>query len=157
MHIIGIDPGLKGGIAILDNRTIRERKPIIEVWDMPVRDGEICARTIKCLMSLTGSKKKAVVEMAGPHRGQGLKSTFTFGRGYGKILAALEICGIEYLTVPPATWKKALGLSADKKESARLAHQIYKGNADLWRGPNGGVKDGRCEAALLAWWGRIPA
>ena len=156
MHIIGIDPGLKGGIAVLDNRTICERKPKIRVWDMPVRDGEICARTVSSFISLTGSKRKAAVELAGPHRGQGLKSTFTFGRGYGKILAALEIAGIEYVTVPPATWKKALGLSADKKESAKLADKIY-GETDLWRGPNDGIKDGRCEAALLAWWGRMPA
>lgn len=153
MEIIGIDPGLKGGIAILSELRYK-KSPDIRVWDMPVADGEIDVKGVSVIFSLAGPKKRAIIEQASPHRGQGLTSTFTFGRGYGKLLACLELAEIYYEIVPPAKWKKAMGLSKHKNDSLEAVKTIYEADVSLWRGPNGGLRDGRCEAALLAWWGR---
>jgi crossover junction endodeoxyribonuclease RuvC len=80
--------------------------------------------------------------------GQGTRSMFTVGLGYGLWLGVLGALRIPYTAVRPAVWKRSIGPSKDKEASRLRAQQLYPG-ADLRR-----KKDhGRAEALLLASYG----
>ena len=82
--------------------------------------------------------------------GQGVASTFKFGKGYGEIIGVLATLGLGYRAISPAVWKREMGLQrAEKADSRRKAQELYP-TASLAR-----VKDhGRAEALLIAEWGR---
>jgi crossover junction endodeoxyribonuclease RuvC len=94
-----------------------------------------------------GAGLHVVIEESQPMPGQGVRSMFTCGFGYGLwcgILAALQV---PYTPIRPAVWKKHFGLSKDKEASRLRAQQLFPA-ADLRR-----KKDhGRAEALLLAHW-----
>ena len=81
--------------------------------------------------------------------GQGTRSMFTVGVGFGAWLGLLAALQIPYTRVRPGVWKKAEGLGPDKEQARLRAQQLFPG-ADLQRKRD----HGRAEALLLAWWGR---
>lgn len=152
MAVIGIDPGLSGAIALLDDGDG------IDVFDMPVlelaRSGkkrrEIDPTRLDDLIrSLRGNR--AVLEQAGSRPGQGVASSFAFGKGYGLVLGILVAHGIPYTVVHPTVWKKALHVPAGKDAARARASQLFPGSAQRWTRAK---DDGRAEAALIALWGR---
>lgn len=149
MLVVGIDPGMKGAIALLDGSRL-------VIHDMPV----IPAPTGKTVLELDSLGKIlrpdvdaicpercfAVLEKVSPRPGEGVSSSFRFGQGYGSIEMALVGHGWERNYVTPTVWKKYFGLSQDKGASRALAIQRFPAHADLFKR----VKDdGRAEAALL--------
>ena len=79
--------------------------------------------------------------------GQGVVSTFRFGYNAGILLGVLEAHRIQVLRVNPSSWKSALNLSSNKKDSLKLAIKkfpIYKAYFARMK------DDGRAEAALIA-------
>jgi hypothetical protein len=78
---------------------------------------------------------------------QGVASAFNFGVGFGSVLAVLQARHIAIELVTPAVWKRAMGLSADKRASLDKARLLYP-TADLGLAKH----DGRAEALLLAHW-----
>jgi len=97
MKIIGIDPGLSGGIAIL------EKNKVLNIFDMPVMsEGKKNKRQLNSayLVSLIKENIKSneevvvVVEQVNAMPGQGVTSMFNFGQTFGAIkgvCAALEL------------------------------------------------------------------
>ena len=88
MRIIGIDPGLSGGIAILEDNKVKE------MFDMPVMaDGKKNKRQLNnaFLAQLIKSNMKSledtvmVVEQVNAMPGQGVTSMFNFGQTFGAI------------------------------------------------------------------------
>jgi hypothetical protein len=63
-----------------------------------------------------------VVERAQSFPGQGVASSFRYGRDYGRILGVLDVLGWPYETVPPGVWHRAVvgGDPADGKARAAL-------------------------------------
>jgi len=80
--------------------------------------------------------------------GQGTRSMFTVGVGFGLWLGVLAALQMPYTRIRPQVWKKALGLGKDKEAARLRAMQLYPG-ADLRRKQD----HGRAEALLLAWYG----
>jgi crossover junction endodeoxyribonuclease RuvC len=78
---------------------------------------------------------------------QGVASSFAFGVVFGSILSVLQAMQIGIDLVTPATWKRALGLSSDKRASLDKARLLFP-TADLHLAKH----DGRAEALLLAHW-----
>ena len=78
---------------------------------------------------------------------QGVASSFTFGRTLGVAETAAAALGAPVLYLPPATWKKAMGLTSDKEASRALATSLFPLDAAQWSRKK---DDGRAEAALLA-------
>ena len=77
--------------------------------------------------------------------GQGVASTFKFGRAVGAICAVADMKFGVWHIVSPQRWKKAMGVSQDKDSSLTLARELWP-NAPLTR-----KKDhGRAEALLIA-------
>ena len=161
-NIIGIDPGVSGGIALL------ESDGYLTVWDMPVNEVELKTKTKK------GKLKKrkyldgevfadiiedfggvAYLEQVGPQPNDGAIQAFAFGDSYGGVRCVLEAFRIPLVLVRPQKWKATLALRKGKAGAALAAQDIFPGCHDMWHGPRGGLIDGRCEAALIAHYGRI--
>ena len=93
----------------------------------------------------------AFIEQVGPRPGEAVSRVFAFGKGYGEVIGVLVALGIPHTFVPPAKWKKALGVPAAKDGSRARASQLLPGGAFQWQR----VKDdGRAEAALICLYGK---
>lgn len=172
---IGIDPGLDGAVAYLSgDGTLR-------VWDMPLRvasvtrkkrkrkdkkTGEVIEKMVDATrMEIDGyvladiideikyEGAKIFVEKVQSMSKQGVTSMFNFGSSFGIIRGVLEGAGLEYTLVTPQKWKKALGVTSNKEVTGGRAIELFPGYDNLWFGKNGGLMDGRFEAALIAYYG----
>ena len=129
MRIIGIDPGLSGGIAILDN------SKVIELFDMPVMpDGKKNKRQLNnaLLVKLIKDNIKnledtvMIVEQVNAMPGQGVTSMFNFGQTFGAIKGICAALGLPIFFVRPAKWKKHFELINSSKDASRTkAIEMY--------------------------------
>lgn len=152
MAYIGIDPGLTGAIALMNEGYA---DPL--VWDMPtVANGKGVvkyevdpvglAHIVEGFVGFGASR--VILERTNAMPGQGVASMFSMGVSRGVVLGVLGSMRLPYEEVAPSQWKKHFGLiGADKDMSRRLALQLYPQLAkQLAR-----KKDhNRAEAVLLA-------
>jgi crossover junction endodeoxyribonuclease RuvC len=146
---LGCDPGLTGAIALLN-----ENGSLHSVEDLPVmarsKSGRVkneidAAALARFIRPRAPDIKLAVVEQVGSMPGQGVASVFSMGHTAGCITGVLQALDIPLRLVPPAVWKRAAGISADKNLARSEAIRLYP-SAPLDR-----VKDhNRAEALLLA-------
>lgn len=147
MIYIGIDPGKDGAIAVLDDDGLLWR-----LIDMPENIGTDLYKFLKESIELSVYKKAvAFVEASQVMPGQGIKSGFTYGKGYGEIIAVLKILEIPFQEIHPLTWKKEFKLiKKDKAESIKVAEQMYPSVTIPFKTERGKLLDGRAEALLIA-------
>lgn len=157
--IIGIDPGAKGGIALL-GASEPVRIP------MPCVGKEINWQTVGAILEVwqaAGCKPteiRAYVEKAHAMPKQGVTSMFKFGMAYGGILALLEHIEIETHIVTPQAWKKAVlaGTAKDKAAAIAYCHRRWPKLNLLAtpkpRVPHNGMADALCIAAYGEMQGR---
>lgn len=156
--IIGIDPGVSGAIAVITPQGAN-------VWDTPLdAAGEydieamatLIARNVREWESYRAFLEDGVivpnrVDGRPEFRGQSAKSTARQWRGIGIWEGILGALGVPYELVPPATWKRALGVTRDKQTSRDRARELFPAAAHLiYRAKD----DGRAEALLVAEFGR---
>jgi hypothetical protein len=140
--ILGIDPGITGGIAVLhpDGR--------IEASDIPTVDGAVDVDALVRRIR-EHAPRLAIIEKAQAMPKQGVVSVFKYGTAYGALCAATAILEIPTRLVSPRKWKNYFGLDADKERSRALAIRLWPGCGLFERKKN----HGRAEAALLACYG----
>lgn len=138
--ILGIDPGIKGALALFDKA---ERR--VTVHDMPATTQEL-----DDLLSSIPPVKFAVVEKPYYPKVIGITNAARIAEAYGRIKALLYTHGISANEVRPAEWKAALNLSSNKAASRESATMFFPDDADQWKRAK---DDGRAEAALIAWYG----
>jgi crossover junction endodeoxyribonuclease RuvC len=143
-NCLGIDPGQKGGIALVNyagaiiqhfkfvNRTEHEigefvRQSCADNW--PIR---------------------AAVEKVHSMPKQGVSSSFKFGMGYGFVRGLLVAHQIPFVEVTPQAWQKALGCltKGDKSVSRRAAHRRWPTFASM-------IDDHIADSLLIAEWLRV--
>ena len=121
--IIGIDPGMKGGIAVIQNGLANPDRPSIYAIPMLMAGKEIDAAALQSMLESVdeGGFIIAYIEKVGAMPKQGVSSTFKFGCGYGMIRGVLTGLGIPYQLVTPQAWKKEVlaGLPHDKAGAAQ--------------------------------------
>ncbi|MFG1188728.1 RuvC family protein [Xanthobacter flavus] len=140
--ILGIDPGISGGWALL------AADGTLTAGDLPTVASEIDAVTFTKLVRAS-LPMAAFVEDVHSMPGQGVASTFKFGRAHGTVLGVLAAIEVPIHMVAPTRWKKHYRLDADKEKARALALR-------MWPAANcfGRKKDhGRAEAALIARFG----
>jgi len=116
MIYLGIDPGLNGGIAAIEK--LDTSLKILLVTKMPRTDKDI----FTLLADLTDLKPvAATIEKVHSMPGQGVASTFKFGKGFGGLLMALTGLGVPYEEVSPRRWQKALYFSPRKSTESKTA------------------------------------
>jgi crossover junction endodeoxyribonuclease RuvC len=148
---LGIDPGLQGAVAILDAAGALVALHDVPTLTLPTSRGtrhEYDLPGMAALLAPYTQDAHVLIEEAQAMPGQGVRSMFTIGLGFGAWLGILGALGLAHTRSRPATWKRRLGLSGDKEAARLRAIQLFSG-ADLRR-----KKDhGRAEALLLAYWG----
>jgi crossover junction endodeoxyribonuclease RuvC len=154
--IIGVDPGFSGAIAVYSP----SQKSIIAVTDMPTTSKSAQSKPQIVLSELQEFiapyalySRLAIIEDVGAMPGQGVVSMFRFGFATGIMHGMLGSFGIPITTVKPSIWKPSLGLQREKHHAIEKAKQLFPKSANQFTR----TKDGRAEAALLAYFGtRIP-
>ncbi len=166
-YIIGIDPGVSGAIAVLDD----ELRPIL-LEDMPVMArGKKRQVNGAALRELLGSHlfeldkdepvvvgricghTNAVAFLEDVHTmpKQGVASQGSFMRAAGVVDGVLAALGIPLILVTPQAWKKQYCLLGKEKDDARtMAIRLFPGiTSHLLRK----MDCGRADALLIARWG----
>lgn len=181
MLVIGIDPGLSGGIAALAGENAW-------CWPMPCVERPTGRKTkkgnpkiaraidreklVSVIETATGNHpfgrtSVAWVERAQSAPGMSAPSVFNYGLGYGAVLGVLASFGLDVREVRPAIWMRDLGLvtkgnrklgakdarrkSGGKKKSLELARQLFPQLAEQLKRQK---DEGLAEALLIASWGR---
>jgi len=153
MKLLGVDPGIRGGLAIvsIDDGAAPQ---LIDAIDIPVtgvgakeRVDVLAIRT----WIIAHAPQHALIERAQAMPKQGASSGFKYGRATGALEGVLACCEIPMTIVEPSVWKKFHQLRGGDKEAARQrALQLFPAaHALLAR-----KKDhGRGEASLIALFG----
>ncbi len=147
--IVGIDPGYKGAIAWLSDDGV-----LVDVVDMPIAKyrgkTRIVAPEVARLLDVRSVETAMVIiEATGARPGQGVTSMYNFGFGCGIMEGICAAMFLPYFYVAPQTWKRQMGVGADKTACREMAQKLWPGAAHQFRR----VKDdGRADAALLARW-----
>jgi len=157
---IGIDPGQKGGIAVISDRgevllAVEMPAPNLVPYYIKHTIVPITQKNDCCRYTLYIEKAQAMPK-------QGVTGVFTYGVGYGKILGAFETCGIIPTEIRPMEWKKYFGLIKENKgkiHSVRLAEKLFPGiilqkPPAKKTGRPGRLLDGKAEALLIAEYAR---
>lgn len=162
MIYVGIDPGKKGGIAVLDAEHINVRQLV----KMPADESpEDLHNLLRALVDDKDTGVKVVIErpILKPHfvnkqcsKCKAFIKTAVLQQGimtslisYGIILGFLLASGIPFEEIESAKWKKAFKLDKDKSRSIKLAKQLFPSEIQ-----NIKSNDGLAEALLIAEYGR---
>ena len=139
--ILGIDPGRKGALAVLDAASLR-----VTCHDLP--DTTEALHALLCDLPVV---RLAALERlhAGPQMSR--RTVAVMFEGYGILKGALAWRSIPTFDARPGEWKAALNIPADKTAARRRAAEFFPDDAHQWRLAK---HDGRAEAALIAWYGR---
>ena len=123
MRIFGIDPGLLGALAILDN------KKIVDVIDLPtMSEGKKNKRQLNSAHLsqyiksniINQENSVVVVEQVNAMPGQGVTSMFNFGQTFGAIKGISAALNLPIYFVRPSKWKKHFDLINSQKDSSRV-------------------------------------
>ena len=122
MIIIGIDPGLSGAIAILEDNKV------LGIFDMPVMaEGKKNKRQlnssqlVNIITDNTDNTQEiaVIVEQVNAMPGQGVTSMFNFGQTFGAIKGVCAALKLPIFFVRPSKWKKHFELINSSKDSSR--------------------------------------
>ena len=129
MKIIGIDPGLSGALAILENNKV------LKIFEMPVMsEGKKnkkqlnSAQLVKLLQNniVKNEEVSVVVEQVNAMPGQGVTSMFNFGQTFGAIKGICAALELPIFFVRPSKWKKHFELINSSKDASRTkAIEMY--------------------------------
>jgi crossover junction endodeoxyribonuclease RuvC len=145
MIVVGIDPGLRGGVCVLG--------PDPLAVPMPVTGGQIDGRELAVLLS---GASMVAIEHAQAMPRQGVASTFRYGTGFGILLGVCEALGLPYRLVRPRIWQAAIigtGAGDTKQRSIGYVHRLHPW-VDLTPGKTRLAHDGIADAVCIAEWGQ---
>jgi crossover junction endodeoxyribonuclease RuvC len=151
--IIGVDPGATGAFAILDLDT--RHLVIIDMPTTKVKRGtrnvnQVDAVRLAHLLGPHIRNAHAIVEKVHSMPGQGVASTFSFGRAAGIIEGVLAALDVPFSLVAPAVWTKKMRLFGGKDGSRARASELFPDQAHLFKRKK---DDGRADAVLIACYG----
>jgi crossover junction endodeoxyribonuclease RuvC len=150
VKILGVDPGIRGGLAIV-TASDGTAPGLVDAIDIPVV-GVGAKERVDVLAIRTWIQMhrpdRAVIERAQAMPKQGASSGFKYGRATGALEAVLACCEIPTTIVEPSAWKKFHGLRGGEKELSRLRALMLFPTAHTVLAHK--KNHGRAEAALIA-------
>jgi Holliday junction resolvasome RuvABC endonuclease subunit len=116
MQYLGVDVGVSGGLALLD-----EAGAVVWAVKMPATDADLFALLPHDELTV------AVLEKVHSSPQMGVTSAFTFGAGYGRCRMALAAAHIPFDELTPQVWQRKLGglSGGDKHLLKARAQQLY--------------------------------
>ena len=133
-NYVGIDPGIKGGIAVITPKRVY-------TYPMPDTEYEMWGRIEAIAVKFQAGKTHAMIEKVHSMPSQSAQSGFTFGMGYGGIRMAVIGCHLSLQEATPQRWMKALSVGRRlksmtttqwKKKLVGIAQRLYP-NAKAWK------------------------
>jgi len=152
MYTVGIDPGLKGGMAFYHpNQLVAERTPVVAVPYKKKTRNDMDLNSI-CDKFEYFEVSHVFLEQVSAMPGQGVTGMFRFGQNLGQWQGIIAGLGLKCIMVRPQVWKKQAGLiKADKGDSVVLARELWPENGADFKYKT--ADEGRAEAALIARYG----
>ena len=171
---IGIDPGKKGAIAIVERKGTQDTiLSISDNGDLYDDSGasNCCMNPVKLKAwwrdnvrncDLIDPKRICGIGVETPiftGMGMGIKTTMSMYESYGVIRSVFALCKSKWMVirgVKPQDWIYHWDIlchpqeKRSKEESIILASTLYPSQQDMFFGKQGGAKDGRAEAVLIA-------
>ena len=149
MKILGIDPGVRGGLAVID--VVDDTSPqLVDAIDIPVTGVKAKERIDALAVEwIHGHQPQhAYIERGQAMPRQGASSGFKYGRAVGSLEAVVSLCKIPVTIIEPSAWKRLHGLrGGDKELSRQHALQLFPAAHSLLARKQ---DHGRAEAALIA-------
>lgn len=155
---VGIDPGARGAIAVLDS---------FGGWhviDMPVQGsvGAMVVTELLDLVRISHADRVVCIEQQRAYGGQGVVSSFSLGRSYGWIRGVVDAWNSDtsasVVCATPEQWQCSIvgprvkhGPSAKQRALAVAEHAAP---SVAMRTPRGRVLDGRADAICIALYAR---
>lgn len=175
MSIIGIDPGKRGGLFIIDpmiqTPLYGTAFPVIQPPSVKTRKLDAKGKRIRKTPKATPDWRGIALILkdhcaaddvvylervsgarSGKGRSTGDAGMFNFGEHFGFIRGILHALNIRYVLITPQKWKAGVGLpvGSDKNASRAMAQRLYPECANSFER----VKDeGLAEASLIAYAG----
>jgi crossover junction endodeoxyribonuclease RuvC len=128
MKYLGVDPGIHGGLAILEinGDAAPQMLAAIDVPTIGVKAKEVVNVIALQEWLLQHKPAQAFVERAQSRPGQGSSSGFKYGKATGSLETTIALCGIPIEIIEASAWKRFFHLHAGDKEGARqLALQRF--------------------------------
>lgn len=178
--IIGIDPGIKGAIACNSGGALSiDDMPTYEITigkgakaKTRKRIDAVALFNILQVHALCGVDL-VVIEEVGGRPTDGGAAAFQFGWAAALVYMACIALELPIKTVKPGAWKEEMGVpgkktvrgqkktDAEKRAETKMiagmivqrADEVWPAYRNEWRGPQGGYKLDRAEAALLSVYG----
>jgi len=165
MNTIGIDIGIRGGIALVNDAGAAF------VMDTPTVERKISGKTKRrvdavglseALAGIAVDGVIAFVERAQASPQMGVSSAFAYGEAFGLVVGVLAQLGVQTRLVSPVAWKREMGLmkpgnreigrdeEREKDSALELARKLYP---QLHASLNLAKHDGRADALLIAHYG----
>lgn len=134
MKVLGIDPGLKGGMAMLDSLRLCDKMRI------PHTGNEV---RFKYIFDYLCQHQPDAIVIEKPQMRGGNRGLLTSAKNYGGIIGVAKALGIEVVEVHARTWMAHYKLPAAKRLHIERCNQMgYKV-----------FDDGEADAVLIArWW-----
>ena len=121
--ILGIDPGLDGGISIINGNSIE----LLETIPTEPKTGfikrQVDAQKLSNILRVYPISV-CYLERVASRPGQGVGSVFSFGDTFGTIRGVLGALNIPTYMVSPQKWKKDLKIST-KDDSLKAIKELY--------------------------------
>jgi crossover junction endodeoxyribonuclease RuvC len=153
MKVLGIDPGVRGGLALVElaNSTAPQLLAAIDIPTVGIKAKERVDVLALRTWIVAHQPQHAFIERAQAMPKQGASSGFKYGRATGAIEAVIACCEVPITVVEPSVWKRTHHLHGGDKEGARqralmlfpAAHSLLARRKD----------HGRAEACLIALFG----
>lgn len=144
---LGVDPGVRGGIAVLQHRQEGARV----LYTRAFTPGMTLQGNLQLVQAAAGLANahgpvSCYIERVGHISGDGGQGSFTFGRVTGGLLVALYSCGLDPIEVPPVLWQSRLDClsGGDKNVTKRKAQQLF---------PYEKITHSIADALLIAYYG----
>lgn len=155
MRIMGIDPGINGGLAIyITGGDLDGAARAWGVIDIPT-DGEGARRRVDAVLLrdwiTAGRPDHCLIERAQAMPEQGSSSGFLYGRAVGALEAVTRCCNVPLTIIESRAWKIFHGLKGGSKEDSRqrALHKLPSASHFMARK----MDHGRAEALLIAMYG----
>lgn len=130
-YFIGIDPGINGALACIDQSGNIQRiavMPVIKVGTKNKLDPRSIIAWFKQCLKEKDIRIVAIEEQRAMHK-QGVTSTFSIGRGYGTLEGIVAALALPYELIRPTDWQhemfRGLPKGKTKELSIRVAQQLY--------------------------------
>jgi crossover junction endodeoxyribonuclease RuvC len=156
MIILGVDPGINGGLAVVNWVPATKLYRLVTAIDIPTVGIKAKQRVdIPALAKFVQEYEPdhALIERAQAMPSQGSSSGFKYGRAVGAIEAVIECYQVPLTIIEASMWKKFHGIaraatpSLTKEAGRQRALQLFpEGHSFLARK----MDHGRGEAALIA-------